>query len=95
MINLKKITLSERIAIAKRLTEKATQIKNWKLRRNSDKQLKELAQELNNGKGYIIASAKELTNKYPGLINSHDTSRHVWAIGELATGLQRLAFMPI
>jgi len=93
---MKEPTLLNRINIAKRITAESASIKDWKLRRKSDRKLKELAGELVAGKGYIIASAKELSTRYPDLMAaSNDTRRHVWGIGKIIIGLQRLGFIPI
>ena len=76
-----KFTLADRRQIARRHTLNATQVKDWRLRRKSDRQLKALAIELTAGKGYIIASAKELHNRYPSLMpDSNDTGR-LWDAG--------------
>lgn len=90
------ITLIERINIARDLTAKASQIKDWKLRRQSDRRMKEIAKELTDGKGYIKATARQLHEAYPDLMPPSDDDHYqIWCIDESITGSQRLGFTAI
>ena len=89
-------TMSEKIEIAKSVTNSAAAIKDWRLRRKSDRALKTIAVELSTGLGYIEGSASELRAKYPGLVNfAPDEKVQIWAVGENVTGLQRLGFIAL
>lgn len=61
-------TLEDRVNCAKRITESAANVKDWRLTRNIDREAKKEAVKLMNGKGYIIATPAELKAMYPSLI---------------------------
>lgn len=91
------ITLAKRIEIAKRMTKASSEIKEWRLRRKKDKDLKKLAVKVAADKGYIIATATELHEKYPTLFSFNgfdDGKKMIWAIGR-GCGLDVLTFIPI
>ena len=72
-----------RCKAAKAATETSSEIRDWRLTRKTDREMKALAVELLKGKGYIIASAWELKKKYPTYaanLSDSDTGRYVWGI---------------
>lgn len=58
------ITLATRINIAKRMTANTAALKDWRVRNKHNITMREIARELTAGKGYVIASVKELAAKY-------------------------------
>lgn len=77
------ITMTGRCNAAKAVTETSSKIRDWRLTRKTDREMKALAIELLKGKGYIIASAWELKKKYPAYtanLSDSDTGRYIWGI---------------
>lgn len=74
--------LSGAVKSAKRLTNEATQVAAWQVRTARDKNLQRLANDLSEGKGYIIASEREMILKYPEYLNftPKDNKLHIWCI---------------
>lgn len=69
----------------KRLTKEASLIPDSRLRRVKDKENKKKAKELAKGKGYIIATFKEMgysnpmkTAKYGDRKQIEDNGKHIW-----------------
>lgn len=79
------MTLTNRVNIAKRMTANTAAVKDWRIRNKRNRAMREIARELTAGKGYIIASVKNLSEKYGSLCH-YDTSaigsekKRVWAI---------------
>ena len=76
------MTISKRIEIARNLTAATASIKDYKIRNKHNLQMRELARELMSCKGYIIASTRELKEKY-GDLSHYDAisdDKHVWGI---------------
>lgn len=68
---------------ASEITHKAASTKDWRLRRKIDRRFKEIAQELSQGKGYIIASEKELAEKWPEVFVGRGwlgSDKFIWAV---------------
>lgn len=61
------ITLTTRVNIAKRMTANTAAMKDWRIRNKHNRAMREIARELIAGKGYIIASVRELAEKYGNL----------------------------
>ena len=60
----KEISLERCRALAKELTEKVANIKDWRLRRQIDMRMKKIAQDLCKTSGYVIATPRELAHEY-------------------------------
>lgn len=79
------ITLTKRVNIAKRMTEETANMKDWQVRNRHNRAMREIARGISDGKGYIIASVRELTQKYGNLCH-YDTiatgadAKHVWGL---------------
>ena len=76
------MTISKRIEIARNLTVATANIKDYKIRNKHNRQMRELARELIAGKGYIIASTRELKEKY-GDLSHYDVisdDKDIWGI---------------
>lgn len=72
-------TLTNRVNIAKRLTAETATIKDWRIRNKHNRAMREIARELTAGKGYIIASVKELTAKYGALCHYETAAPEIYA----------------
>lgn len=77
-------TLSGRIAIAKRLTSESANVKEWRLRNKRNRELRSVAREIVAGKGYIIASERQLHKQYGPLFSFFENEaaeiKRVWGI---------------
>ena len=76
------MTISKRIEIARNLTAATASLKDYKIRNKHNRQMRELARELMSGKGYIIASTRELKEKY-GDLSHYDVisdDKDIWGI---------------
>lgn len=78
-------TLNQRIEIAKSLTSRTANTKDWQIRNKHNRAMREIAREWTDSKGYIIASVKELSVKYGQLChfeaNMPDVDKkRVWAV---------------
>ena len=76
------LTNEKAIEIANLRAKMASETKSWRLRDNRSREFKALAEEfLKSGKCYIVATEKELAEKYPNL---HDgkmpTRKYIWGI---------------
>lgn len=84
--------------VAFRETLRAANAKDYILRRKADRHFKEIANELVMGRGYIIATAFELEQKYPDLFNAGgvDSDKMIWAVSfsKFRTG-NKMCFMPV
>lgn len=58
------ITLTNRVNIAKRMTADTAALKDWRVRNKKNRSMRGIARDLTGGKGYIIASVKDLYAKY-------------------------------
>lgn len=68
---------------AAEITHTAASTKDWRLRRKIDRRFKEIAVQLDKGKGYIIASEKELAEKWPELFVGRGwlgSDKFIWAV---------------
>lgn len=79
------ITLTNRVNIAKRMTADTAALKDWRVRNNRNRSMRGIARDLAAGKGYIIASVNDLTDKYGTLCHySPDApgsgKKHVWGL---------------
>lgn len=80
-------TLSKRIEVARLRTSKTANMEDWRIRNKRNRAMREIAREWMSGKGYIIASVKDLSAKYGDLCHyevsapSADDKR-VWSIGD-------------
>ncbi len=69
--------------LAAKITANAAETKDWRLRRRADREMKRLAKELSEGRGYIIATNYELEKRFPGLfksLSSEESGKIIWAI---------------
>lgn len=79
------MTLTNRVNIAKRMTANAAALKDWRIRNKHNRAMREIARELTAGKGYIIATVKELAAKY-GTLCHYETAapeadiKRVWGL---------------
>ena len=79
------VTLTNRVNIAKRMTAETATIKDWRIRNKHNRAMHEMARELTAGKGYIIASVRELAEKYGKLCHYETTApgadkKHIWGL---------------
>lgn len=79
------ITLANRVNIAKRMTANTAALKDWRIRNKHNITMREIARELTAGKGYVIASVKELSDKYGTLCHYSPDSpeaykKRVWGL---------------
>ncbi len=75
------ITLTNRVNIAKRMTANTATLKDWRVRSKHNRAMREIS----NGKGYIIASVRELAQKYGRLCHYETTApgadaKRVWGL---------------
>lgn len=63
--------------IARAWTCKAANVKDWRVTNKKNKALQALAQELQSGRGYIIASPREVFARYGAILPE------VWRYGKL------------
>lgn len=84
--------------VAFRETLRAANAKDYILRRKVDRRFKEIANELVMDRGYVIATAFELEQKYPDLFNAGgvDSKKMIWAISfsKFRAG-NKMCFVPI
>lgn len=71
--------------IAKRMTANTANIKDWQIRNKHNRAMREIARELTAGKGYLIATVKELAAKYGTLCHYETTApgadeKRVWGL---------------
>lgn len=79
------LTLTNRVNIAKRMTADTAALKDWRIRNKHNRAMREIAWELTAGKGYLIATVKELTAKYGALCHHETTApgadeKSVWGL---------------
>lgn len=79
------LTLTNRVNIAKRMTAETAALKDWRIRNKHNRAMREIARELTTGKGYLIASVKELAAKYGKLCHYETTApgsdvKRVWGL---------------
>lgn len=91
------MTLIQSINLAKALTRASANVKDWLVTNRHDRQMREIARDLNNGKGYIIATPAELANRYPGLYENFSTTTHkiIWAVDFFGWRGQKYSFLPV
>lgn len=58
------LNLTNRVNIARRMTADTAALKDWRVRNRKNRSMRGIARELTAGKGYIIASVKDLSSKY-------------------------------
>lgn len=94
-----KMTLTNRVNIAKRMTSETAALKDWQIRNRHNREMREIARELVAGKGYIIASVEELAAKY-GKLCHYDTTapgadaKQVWGL-QMNGICRKIQFMTI
>lgn len=76
------ITLQQRVAIAKNFCAKTANMKDWQVRNNHNRAMREIARELIRGKGYIIATEEEMNEKYgyPCDKKCQDKKKHIYSL---------------
>lgn len=79
------IELTNKIKIAQRLTREAAALKDYRVTTVQDRRMRELARDWNRGKGYEIASLREIAERYGNVPyfdpNSPNADRkRVWGI---------------
>lgn len=77
-------TLVRRIEIARKMTARAASVKDWRLNRKADREAKAEAVRLTKeGRGYVIATPREIRAMYPFLFQFEDgpdrDKKMVWA----------------
>ena len=85
------LTLTDRVNMAKRITASTAALKDWRVRSKHNRAMREIARQLTAGKGYIIASVKELKQRYGELCHYEVTApgsdrKTIWAICSFPTG---------
>lgn len=94
------MTLTARANIAKRMTAKAATLKDWRVVNKHNRAMREIAREMTSGKGYIIATVKELAAKYGKLCHYETTAygadkKEIWGIAPTVCGKFELLFVAI
>lgn len=84
--------------VAFRETLRAANAKDYTLRRKSDREMKRIANELVMGRGYVIATDKELASRYPGMFTAEgmESKKMIWAVGYTRNCKgNKMAFVPV
>lgn len=96
---MKTIGLDSIKRLAKQITSEAACVCDYRLSRKADREMRGIARTLTEGgRGYIIATAKELEEKHPGLFKARttDTCRFIWAVRYEACNVGRkVEFCPL
>lgn len=92
------MTLTSRVNLARRITANTAAIKDWRVTNKHNRAMREIARQLTAGKGYIIASARELKQRYGELclyeVAAPGADRKtIWAIWSFSTG--KYIFAPV
>lgn len=98
-------TLSKAVELAREKTMTAATTKDWRLDKHG-KRFREVAREINQGKGYIVCTPRELCEQYPEFARKirycsgpDADQKIIWAVGcSLFTGNIRkyvLDFVPV
>ena len=92
------MTQTSRINIAKRMTASTAALKDWRIRNTHNRAMREIARQLTAGKGYIIASVRELKQRYGELCHYEVTApgadkKKIWAIWSFPKG--KYIFAPV
>jgi len=93
------LTLTNWINVAKRMTARAAALKDYCITNKHNRQMREIAREWMAGRGYIIATVKDLHERY-GTLSHYDVNAPgadvltVWAI-DWNDFYKRLQFAPI
>lgn len=85
--------ISTAVNFAKHTTEKAATMADYKVRKRKNRMMREIARDLNRGRGYVIASAVEMSDAGE-LIVHNNGRRMIWAVG-YNNFCKELQFMPI
>ena len=84
---------------ARIMTNRAATAKDWTLTRKRDKEMKKIAKEMVAGRGYIIATDKELEAKYPAFFKTHsaeESKKMIWGISYSRYNRgDKMAFCPV
>lgn len=85
------MTLTNRVNIARRMTASTAALKDWRIRNKHNRAMREIARQLTAGKGYIIASVRELKQRYGELCHYEVTApgadkKKIWTIMSFPTG---------
>lgn len=101
------MTLEQAVETAKKITNRAASVKDWRLTTNRDRAMKKLAAEISQGKGYILASPRQIAEQYPNLVSPYFATGagadrvFIWAVGLTfkktvsSSSRRELNFMPI
>jgi hypothetical protein len=81
------------IESAKRHNAESASVKDWRIRNNSNRKMREIARALSAGKGYEIGTAAEIGAKYgiKFLWEGSDTRKFIWAV---IVGINPMALHP-
>lgn len=80
---MKALTLTGFVNAAKVSTSKVANLKDYQVRNKNLRAKRELARELANGKGYIIATAKEISDRYNlgwNVVKEDLNKKRVWGL---------------
>ncbi len=77
------IPISARANIARRMTEKSANVKDWRLNRRG-RVLKAIANDIMNDRGYVIGTVSEIVGRFGKnvfkVVPVDDGNRHIWGI---------------
>jgi hypothetical protein len=67
------------------MTAETANLKDWRVHNRHNRAMREIAREISGGKGYIIASVKELAQKYGCMCHYETTApgadaKRVWGL---------------
>lgn len=75
-------SIAKDIQIAKSFNAEASKIKDWRLLRKIDRQMKEAARKLNEGRGYYLGTISQIRENHPGhgpSVAQEDGRTYMWA----------------
>lgn len=92
--------INEWAQTAAHCTKRASETKDWRLTRKADRRFKEIARELTEGKGYVIATEAELAERWPEVFPKSatfsDNRIFIWAVSFMETrNGNKMCFLPI
>lgn len=72
--------LIQQMAFAKKMTERAAAVKDWRLSKKN-KEMRDAARKLAEGKGYIVATDTEMMGKFNTRhTRARDNKKHLWCL---------------
>lgn len=91
--------LSTRVKIAKQLTSNTADLKDWRIRNKHNREMRDIARILTQDKGYIIATPKEMSDKYRKLFlfdpcAPDQDKRFEWAL-QMNAIWRKIEFVPV